>query len=237
MANLPLLLLRLEGPLQSWGLRARWDHRDSGSEPSKSGLIGLLGCALGYSMYDPRLEELDRQLTLGVRVENAGKPLRDFQTVTGVLPKADGGVKGRADDPSTIISPRTYLQDAAFLAVFGGPEELLKRCHEALITPRWPVYLGRKSCPPSRPVLEGLTYDYDSLRELLKSYPWSWEGVAVLKKIPSQLRCVIEDQAGEALRPDRIRTNPARMYDNRKVSVFRVNFPGIKEVSQCTSPV
>ncbi|RLI63234.1 MAG: type I-E CRISPR-associated protein Cas5/CasD, partial [Promethearchaeia archaeon] len=29
--------MRLEGPLQSWGLESRWDMRDTGTEPSKSG--------------------------------------------------------------------------------------------------------------------------------------------------------------------------------------------------------
>ena len=41
-----ILLLRLEGPLQSWGGRARWDVRDTGRIPTKSGIVGLLGCAL-----------------------------------------------------------------------------------------------------------------------------------------------------------------------------------------------
>jgi CRISPR system Cascade subunit CasD len=47
MAN--TLFLRLEGPLQSWGERARWDVRDTAPEPTKSGVIGLLACALGLS--------------------------------------------------------------------------------------------------------------------------------------------------------------------------------------------
>ena len=41
----PILLLRLEAPLQSWGTRSRWDVRDTATEPTKSGIIGLLGCA------------------------------------------------------------------------------------------------------------------------------------------------------------------------------------------------
>ena len=31
------VLLRLEGPLQSWGTRSRFNHRDTEREPSKSG--------------------------------------------------------------------------------------------------------------------------------------------------------------------------------------------------------
>src|SRR5260370_29670583 len=86
----PILLLRVEGPLQSWGTRSRWDVRDSASEPTKSGIIGLLGCALGYPMYDPRLEALDSLLRFGVRVEHPGPVLADYQTITGFLPTAQG---------------------------------------------------------------------------------------------------------------------------------------------------
>ncbi len=42
-----VLLLRLAGPLQSWGTQSRFRVRDTGREPSKSGVIGLLCTALG----------------------------------------------------------------------------------------------------------------------------------------------------------------------------------------------
>lgn len=233
MAN--LLVLRLEGPLQSWGLRARWDVRDSGDEPTKSGIIGLLGCALGYPVGDRRLEQLDGLLSLGVRVERFGRPLVDYQTITGALPQADGGTKGSPDDPATIISPRTYLQDAAFLAVLAGPDDLLERCAAALQAPKWPVYLGRKSCPPARPVFEDLTDSYPSLEDALRKHPWDCENKAGLAdRLPAQLRCTADDPNGNATRHDRVAINPARMYGTRRVRVFWVDFPGIKEEPACT---
>src|SRR5947209_8100666 len=87
----PILLLRLEGPLQSWGSRARWDIRDTQRAPTKSGIVGLLGCALGLPQRDPRLEELDAGLRYGVRIEAPGHVLEDYHTVTGFLPTAGGG--------------------------------------------------------------------------------------------------------------------------------------------------
>ena len=36
------LLLQLVGPMQAWGVTSRFDERDSGLEPSKSGVFGLL---------------------------------------------------------------------------------------------------------------------------------------------------------------------------------------------------
>ena len=45
-----LLVLRLDGPLQSWGENAKWDFRDSSTMPTKSGIVGLL--AYGFHRYE-----------------------------------------------------------------------------------------------------------------------------------------------------------------------------------------
>src|SRR5690554_4641662 len=90
----PVLLLRLEGPLQSWGTRARWDVRDTAREPTRSGIIGLLAAALGYGRGDPRIvDDLEGGLEIGVRVEREGEVLDDYHTVTGFLPTADGSYR------------------------------------------------------------------------------------------------------------------------------------------------
>ena len=41
----------------------------------------------------------------------------------------------------------------------------------ALQNPVWPVYLGRKSCPPARPVFEGVGY-HNTLAEALTAGRW-----------------------------------------------------------------
>ena len=231
----PVLLMRLEGPLQSWGVRARWDVRDTGPEPTKSGVIGLLGCALGCPMGDPELETLDRALRFGVRVEAPGRVMDDFQTITGFLPTAAGGYrysggttprsldKVLADpglEPATIVSPRSYLQDAAFLAALeetGATIGLLEQCARALQHPAWPVYLGRKACLPTRPVLDCLTDRYAGLEEALLLHPWSWLGAAMHpRETPTtSLTAYVEDPDGDAVRQDAIRTNAARQYGFR----------------------
>ena len=43
------LLLRLAGPMQSWGTDSKFDERRTGREPSKSGVIGLVAAALGIA--------------------------------------------------------------------------------------------------------------------------------------------------------------------------------------------
>jgi CRISPR system Cascade subunit CasD len=248
----PILLLRLEGPLQSWGTRSRWDVRDTAPEPTKSGVIGLLGCALGYAMYDPQLEKLDASLRFGVRVENPGRVLVDYQTVTDFLPTAEGtyrhsGVKTAASlerlrgdpdvVPATIISPRAYLEDAAFLAAFeqaDGGDGLLAQCAHALQRPTWPYFLGRKVCIPTRPIYEAMTVDYNGLEHALRHHPWSWLGVAnslrLADKRPPQLEAFLEvpDDSSNpniAIRQDAMRTNSARVYGFRTVKHFYIDFP------------
>ena len=142
------LLLRLEGPLQSWGERARWDIRDTADHPTRSGVLGMIACALGYPRRDPRILSLGESLRYGVRVDRAGTRLEDYHTVRGQHPSAEGELRGPPENPYTIVSRRAYLQDASFLAGLEGPERLLRSCETALRQPRWPYFLGRRSCPP-----------------------------------------------------------------------------------------
>lgn len=241
MKNEPILLIRLEGPMQSWGLKAKWDIRDSGEEPSKSGIVGLFGCALGYSKYDPRLaDELEAKLRIGVRIESGGSMMKDFHTITGVLHAADGSKRGKQDEPYTVISERYYLQDAAFLVAVEGPENLLIKIHGALKKPRWPIYLGRKSCPPTRPILDCLSEDYESIEDALKHHPWSALSTEAFGRRPTeQLPCILEEKSlisndnESHIRTDKIQNSPVRMYGLRRVRVFKVNVPTGKEGS-CT---
>lgn len=144
---MPTLLLRLIGPMQSWGTTSRFDERDTQLEPSKSGVVGLLACALGRDRSEP-IDDL-ASLRMGVRVDREGVLMRDFQTATGVLIAADG----KPDRERTVVSPRFYLSDAAFLVgMEGGDIDLLHQLRRALERPRWPLSLGRKAFAPSVPV-------------------------------------------------------------------------------------
>ncbi len=61
------LVLRLAGPMQSWGGRSQFNRRDTLTEPTKSGLIGLLAAAQGRRRQDS-IEDL-LGLTFGVRTD------------------------------------------------------------------------------------------------------------------------------------------------------------------------
>ncbi|SDH19744.1 type I-E CRISPR-associated protein Cas5/CasD [Pseudonocardia oroxyli] len=151
------LLLRLGGPLQSWGTSSRFSRRGTDRVPSKSGIVGLLAAAQGRRRTDP-LEEL-LALRLAVRTEQAGRLERDFQTAA------------RAGERTPIsISTRHYLADAVFLAAVEGDPALLEGLQESLRVPHFPLYLGRRSCPPVGQLDQGLREL--SCVEALQQEPW-----------------------------------------------------------------
>jgi CRISPR system Cascade subunit CasD len=159
--------------MQSWGTTSRFDERDTGKEPSKSGVIGLVAAALGIDRDNcADLEPLAR-LALGVRHDRPGVPKRDYQTAgcaaTDSIIKADGT---QAKDGG-VVSQRFYLADAAFLVGLEGTDRpLLEKVHAALLDPVWPLALGRKSYVPSEPgwMKDGL--QDRPLCEVLTSWPW-----------------------------------------------------------------
>lgn len=143
---MPTLLLRLAAPMQSWGTTSRFDERDSQLEPSKSGVIGLLCAALGRDRAEP-VDDL-AALRMGVRADREGLLMRDYQTATGVLIAT-----GKVDVDRTVVSPRYYLADAAFLVGLQSEDTtLLAALRAALRSPWWPLALGRKAFVPTQPV-------------------------------------------------------------------------------------
>lgn len=165
------LLLRLAGPLQSWGEHSHFNDRDTAAFPTRSGILGLIAAALGRARTEP-VGDLAR-LSVTVRVDRPGVHLRDLHTVGGGLPAdrtvttADGGK--RPGDTGTLLSHRHYLADAAFTAAVTAPSadaDLLDRCADALRLPRWPLFLGRRACPPEGPLLLGRSTD--ALRHLVR---------------------------------------------------------------------
>lgn len=160
------LLLRLVGPMQSWGTASRFDERDTGKEPSKSGVLGILAAALGIDRENWTDLAPLTCLRMGVRHDRPGTPRRDYQTAQQVI-AADSSITHQ-----TAVSVRHYLADAAFLVGLNGEDRpLLGRCHAALANPIWPLALGRRSYVPSEPVwMAGALIDVD-LREAFQQWP------------------------------------------------------------------
>lgn len=161
------LTFLLSGPLQSWGDNSRWDRRATAPMPGKSAIVGLLGCCLGYPRGDARLCQLSEGLQVAVRADRVGQPIWDFQTVQrpgGKILNAMGKPRGE-----TIITPKQYLQDAAFQIFLSADEALLEQCRQAMLRPYWAICLGRRSCPPAVPVIPRMV-EYASLDDAMEHY-------------------------------------------------------------------
>jgi CRISPR system Cascade subunit CasD len=149
------LILRLAGPLQSWGEHSAFADRDTLRFPTRSGLIGLLASAQGR----PRGASLRdyEPLRITVRIDRPGVLISDFHTIGGgrprhqTVPTAEG--KRRSVETATIVTRRHYLADAVFTAAIEGPDTTIEGLATALKQPHWPPYLGRRSCSPDQPLL------------------------------------------------------------------------------------
>ena len=150
------LLLRLAAPLQAWGTESKFESRRTQREPSKSGVIGMLAAALGLRR-DADLSELTA-LRFGVRVDREGKVIRDFHTAQAVKTEKKAK-KEKTEEPEKIgyVTSRYYLSDAVFLVGLESEDHaLLEKIETALRAPYFPLFLGRRSCPPTLPLVLGL---------------------------------------------------------------------------------
>jgi len=163
MAGPSTLLLRLQGPMQSWGTTSRFDERDTQLEPSKSGVLGLVCAALGRDRSAP-VDDL-AALKMGVRVDKEGALLSDYHTAQNIV-SADAKITNRAS-----VGRRYYLSDAVFLVGLAGERALLEQVHAALKNPFWPLALGRKSFVPSMPVYLHNGLVDSPLEEALREWP------------------------------------------------------------------
>lgn len=146
-----VLLLRLAAPLQAWGSSSKFDIRTTEREPTKSGVIGMIASALGIQRNaensDDELKKLN-EMRFGVRVEKEGKLIKDFHMVRKIENRKM---------TASYITDRYYLSDAVFLvAIESDDKELLNKIESALRKPVYPLFLGRRSCPPTLPVVYGM---------------------------------------------------------------------------------
>ncbi len=175
-----VLLLRFAAPLQSWGVDSKFETRRTNREPTKSAVIGMLSAAVGLRR--DQTEELERlnNLRFGVRVDKEGALLVDFHT-------AKNPDKRNAD----YLTYRHYLQDAVFLVGIECEDaKILEELKYALGRPAFPLYLGRRSCPPTLPLLLGIRQG--NLLEVLQKEPSLCERVKV-----ESLRIVMDADPGE----------------------------------------
>lgn len=214
------LLLRLAGPMQSWGTQSRFSIRDTGLEPSKSGIFGLLCAALGAPRDDEEtLQRLRDRLVMGVRVDREGVMKKDFHTAKDVAKASGSGTK------DTEISDRWYLADADFLVGLESDDAaFLRVLNQALARPVWQICLGRKSFVPSKPVRvldEPLELP---LADALKSFEWK---PGERQQAPETLRVVTDTtpETATEIRQDVPLSFAERRFTIRHVKTSFVELP------------
>jgi CRISPR system Cascade subunit CasD len=160
--------------MQSWGdQESKFVVRRTAEAPTKSGVIGMLCAALGISrpkaaeVWLPKLSAL----RMGVRIDEPGVRWWDYHTVGAGMQMRIAEGEGKTK-PGAMLTRREYLCDASFLVALQGEPDLIAELSTELQNPRWTLYLGRKCCPPSRPLLEHPATESSDLLSALASVPW-----------------------------------------------------------------
>lgn len=159
------LIVRYAAPLMAFGHSGRFDNRPTAATPTVSAIQGMIAAAAGVGR-DRAWPDWVRDLHLAIRIDHAGTVIADYHTVNQpplrryerlsvkdlekvrVLADADGANKRGA----TVVSRRGYVADATFLLAIDDADG---RAAEALTSPVWHLYAGRKSCPLTSPFVLG----------------------------------------------------------------------------------
>jgi CRISPR system Cascade subunit CasD len=185
------LILRLEASLMSFGGTMIDANGPTLDLPIRSMVTGLIANALGWHRVERnRHQSLQDRLVMGARLDRPGTAVRDFQTA--LLFEDDQGwttrgtPEGRSKSPSysrgrsgrkelNHIRQRHYRADAfVTIAVRLDPpdgEPTLADVESALKAPARPLFIGRKSCLPSRPILSEPPVEAENLLTALRLAP------------------------------------------------------------------
>jgi len=169
------LMLRLTAPLQSWGSDAKFERRGTERVPTKSGVIGMIAAALGRKRHEDVTDLFG--LRFGVRVDREGTLVRDFHTARR--------------DRVAYVTYRYYVADAVFLVGLQGTEGELRIIDDALHRPAYPLFLGRRCCPPEGRISLGIRSGKPLLNALLE------EPMLTAEKVGSHVRIVYDSASDE----------------------------------------
>lgn len=221
------IVVRLEGPMQSYGASSVGVNRPTEDAPTKSALVGLLGAALGIDRIDVQaLVALDRAMGTVVRVDRAGTIETDYHTAQDVPTMEGSGAK-------VALTRRSYLADAVFTVLLCHEgADVLAEWHDALRYPRYAPVLGRRACPPSVPLVERKLAVIEGARwpDLLAKAPVAIEPVHRGKRQSPSGHTVFVDErlcsdeekesARTLVRRDRVVGPGQRMFFDRAVCVL-----------------
>ena len=147
--------------MQGWGGHTYEDWRPTELFPTRSGLLGLLDACLGIDRQDiAKLNALAASVRFTIRadyrVDIDGKPLNSLRLCDYHTIKDARKVDGKKNE-NPVQSYRWYLFDAPFtvaVEALPGVSFSLDLIAEKIRQPVYTPFLGRRSCPLSRPLLD-----------------------------------------------------------------------------------
>lgn len=191
------LILRLDAPLLSFGAVMVDHHGVIDRFPGTAMLTGLIANALGWHHQDSdSLQTLQDRIQYAARWDVRPQHVIDYHTVDlgqekmkhsgwttrGVPEHRDGGPDAKF---GTHIRLRHYWADGLMtcaLTLSGDDRPTLGEVQRALEKPARPLFLGRKTCLPARPLLDPNTpiAEGKDLLAILKQIPfWNRAGQEV----------------------------------------------------------
>ena len=201
------LIMRLEAPLMSFGGETVDNLGVIRPFPAASMLTGLLANSLGWRRVESeRHQRLQDRLVFAARIDRepaGGVRMTDFQTAQlGANDKGwttRGVPDERAGGANTYNAPhlryRDYFADMSVtVALRLEPEDdapTLDDLKAALEEPARPLFIGRKPCLPSAPLLHGDFAHGDTALTALKSVPLPEDG-----DLPDRVRLTWPDDEG-----------------------------------------
>lgn len=137
---LKTVLLKLSGPMQSWGTSSHFETRNTDYYPSKSAVIGIIAASFGYRRdEDEKIKKLN-DLDFAVRVDQVGTSRKDFHIATKY--------KDNGDFERNYVTYRYYLEDSVFIVALSSEDKKwMDEIIYALKHPYFQQFMGRRSCP------------------------------------------------------------------------------------------
>ncbi|MET3814340.1 type I-E CRISPR-associated protein Cas5/CasD [Pantoea sp. UYEF8] len=158
------LVFQLYAPMASWGEEAVGEVRHTAAIPTRSAILGLLAAASGIQRdEDQQLALFNQHYHLAVRPLSTQESwLRDYHTVS--VPRENkkyryvtrrDELRLAPEEVGTIVTQREYRCDGYWhlaISVTRDAPVTLEALQASLLSPHYPLYLGRKSCPLALPL-------------------------------------------------------------------------------------
>ncbi len=154
------LVFLLSAPIASFGGYAGHERRGSETIPMRSAVLGLVGAAVGIDRADAETQASLRTYSVAVQAFQRSRALQDYHTVQ-TIPTAKAkrpasrshAFRCAGNDVNTIVTIRGYRCDVLVgAALWGNGRWTFDELASHLRRPKFPLYVGRKSCPLANPL-------------------------------------------------------------------------------------